>query len=128
MVCITTLANCYVARFKPSGELLPLYSVPQPGAGGHVPVAAWLPHHRRPGGAESTSHGGVSVPVAVLALAWGPRLVLFNVPLVGDHTGPGGADAGAAEHDRAWRRWARPPPFHCFRLLAAVCRPPNASP
>jgi hypothetical protein len=94
-VCVATLSHCYVARFKPSGELLPLYSVPQPGAGGHVPVAAWLPHHRRPGGAENLTHGSVSVPYAVLALAWGPRLVLFNVPLIGDHQGgPGTGAAG----------------------------------
>jgi hypothetical protein len=92
-VCLTTLSHCYVARFKPSGELLPLYSVPQPGGGAHVPAAAWLPHGRRPGGADTVSHGSVVVPVAVLALAWGPRLVLFNVPLVGDHLNAG--DVGA---------------------------------
>ncbi|KIZ03017.1 hypothetical protein MNEG_4945 [Monoraphidium neglectum] len=86
-VCLTTLSHCYVARFKPSGELLPLYSIPQPGGASHVPAAAWLPHHRRPGGGETLRHGGVAVPAAVLSLAWGPRLVLFNVPLVGDHQG-----------------------------------------
>lgn len=92
-MCISTLSHCYVARFKPSGELLPLYSVPQPGGAPHVPAAAWLPHHRRPGGAEAAAHGAVAVPVAVLALAWGPRLVLFNVPLIGDHQG--GPESGA---------------------------------
>jgi hypothetical protein len=109
MVCLATLSHCYIARFKPSGELLPLYSIPQPGGATHVPVAAWLPHHRRPGGAEMVAHGDVWVPYAVLALAWGPRLVLFNIPLVGDHSG--GADAGArarwGDYIQLWRGAAR---------------------
>lgn len=34
------------------------------------------------------------MPVAVLALGWGTRLVLFEVPLVGDHVTAGEAAAG----------------------------------
>jgi hypothetical protein len=29
------------------------------------------------------------VPVAVLALGWGSRLVMFDVPLIGDHVSLG---------------------------------------
>jgi hypothetical protein len=38
--------------------------------------------------------GDTLMPVAVLALGWGTRLVLFEVPLVGDHITAGEAAAG----------------------------------
>jgi hypothetical protein len=34
------------------------------------------------------------VPVAVLALGWGSRLVMFDVPLIGDHVNLGEAGEG----------------------------------
>jgi hypothetical protein len=96
IMLLVTPSHCYIARLKPAGsELLLLYSIPQPspaqlqaGAGGGamevpLPVAAWLPHYRKQA-AATKSHGDFLVPVAQLALAWGPRLVLFDVPLIGD--------------------------------------------
>ena len=110
MLLLVTPTHCYIARVKPtSGSLLLLYSIPQPhpsqlqtaAAGGgataapvvHVPAAAWLPHHRKQGAATQV-HGEMVMPVGVLAIAWGPRLVLFNVPLIGDQAGPGDAGEG----------------------------------
>ncbi|WIA29507.1 hypothetical protein OEZ86_012008 [Tetradesmus obliquus] len=119
--CLLTPSHAYIARLKPQAqELLMLFSIPQPTAGPQaaVPTAAWLPHARKAsagyrvwsgGAAEDGSHtvtngvsnsvgnagGGMVVPVAVLALGWGSRLVMFDVPLIGDHVNPG--DAGAAD-------------------------------
>lgn len=58
-----------------------------------VPVAAWLPHQRQAAAAAiHRRHGDLAVPVAVLALGWGSRLVLFEVPLLGDHVSLGGLE------------------------------------
>ncbi|WIA09423.1 hypothetical protein OEZ85_008828 [Tetradesmus obliquus] len=119
--CLLTPSHAYIARLKPQAqELLMLFSIPQPTSGPQaaVPTAAWLPHARKAsagyrvwsgGAAEDGSHtvtngvsnsvsnagGGMVVPVAVLALGWGSRLVMFDVPLIGDHVNLG--DAGAAD-------------------------------
>lgn len=119
MLCLLTPSHVYLGRLKPSSqELLMLFSIPAPAAGPQaaVPVAAWLPHARKPaaagfrvwqqqqqqqGGAgdggtvvntvtNSVSNSGVTVvPVSVLALGWGSRVVMFEVPLIGDHVNLG---------------------------------------
>jgi hypothetical protein len=59
-----------------------------------VPVAAWLPHQRQATAAAiQRCHHDLAMPVAVLALGWGSRLVLFEVPLLGDHVSLGGMEA-----------------------------------
>jgi hypothetical protein len=113
--CLLTPTHAYIARLKPQGqELVMLFSIPQPtpGAQAAVPTAAWLPHARKAsagyrvwsGGAtedgthtvsnsvtNGVSNSGMVVPVAVLALGWGSRLVMFDVPLIGDHVNLGEA-------------------------------------
>lgn len=101
--CLLTPTHVYIARLKPSSnDVTMLFSIPQPAPGPQaaVPVTAWLPHNRKPtsagfkvhvgssGGSSSPSSSGggtMIVPVAVLALGWGSRLVMFEVPLIGDH-------------------------------------------
>lgn len=106
LFCLLTPNHVYIARIKPnSNDLIMLFSIPQPTPGPQaaVPVAAWLPQYRKPTAAgyrmnSSTTSGGGSpssassassdpilMPVAVLALGWGSRLVMFEVPLIGDH-------------------------------------------
>jgi hypothetical protein len=41
--------------------------------------------------------GDTLMPLAVLALGWGSRLVLFDVPLVGDQITAGEAAAGKGQ-------------------------------
>lgn len=110
--CLTTPTHAYIARLKPScNDLVMLFSIPQPQAAAQqpvVPVAAWLPHSRPlaalpPGPSTQAANsscsrpqaqhvaqqplrvlGDVLMPCAVLALGWGTRLVLFEVPLLGD--------------------------------------------
>jgi hypothetical protein len=115
--CLLTPTHAYIARLKPQGqELVMLFSIPQPtpGAQAAVPTAAWLPHARKAsagyrvwsgGAVEDGTHtvtngasnsvsnvnGGMVVPVAVLTLGWGSRLVMFDVPLIGDHVNLGEA-------------------------------------
>jgi hypothetical protein len=116
--CLLTPTHAYIARVKPQGqELVMLFSIPQPtpGAQAAVPTAAWLPHVRKAsagyrvwsgGAAEDGTHtvsnsvtngvgnSGMVAPVAVLALGWGSRLVMFDVPLIGDHVNLGEAGEG----------------------------------
>jgi hypothetical protein len=52
---------------------------------------------RQKTGASSRVSGDTLMPLAVLALGWGSRLVLFDVPLVGDQITAGEAAAGKGQ-------------------------------
>ena len=94
LVAVTATSGCHIGRFKPSGELIPLYSIPRPAAvpAPSIPSAAWLPHQRRaarpPPTAADPSPGGATAACAVLAVGWHDEVMFVDVPLIGDHQLP----------------------------------------
>ncbi len=92
LVAVCSSSGCHIGRFKPSGELLPLFSIPRPaglnlqppgpprpgggggGGGTLLPSAAWLPHQRRtarpPPLVVDPAPGGAAAVCAVLAVGW----------------------------------------------------------
>ncbi|GIM15059.1 hypothetical protein Vretimale_17920 [Volvox reticuliferus] len=99
MVALCTMTGCHIGRFKPSGELIPLYSIPRPASvvpSPFIPCAAWLPHQRRsarppsvvvaaPDAAGGSTAATTTVVSAVLAVGWHDEVLFVDVPLVGDH-------------------------------------------
>ncbi|GLI64518.1 hypothetical protein VaNZ11_007787 [Volvox africanus] len=94
MVALCATTGCHIGRFKPSGELIPLYSIPRPASvpSPLIPCAAWLPHQRRSArppsvavAAPDAAGGATTVVCAVLAVGWHDEVLFVDVPLVGDH-------------------------------------------